>query len=327
MTAATSTPPAGAPGRPAPPGADLALRCEEARSWPLPGSGRTAARLERLAATARDDVVVGRLVEAHADAVAIMAELGGPPVSAGDIWGVWAAGPGDAVQARLDGGTWRLTGTKPWCSGATVVSHALVDAATAQGGMLFAVALAAPGARPGPPSWVNAGMAAADTRSVSFVDAPAAAIGSPGAYLARPGFWSGAVGVAACWHGGTVAVAAPLYRAAARSGDAHLHAHLGAVHAALDAGAATLRWAAERIDAQPSAAHFVTATSARSVVERHATEVIDRVGRALGPGPLAHDHGHARRVADLAVYIRQHHGERDLAELGRRVAGGGPPWP
>jgi hypothetical protein len=46
-------------------------------------------------------------------------------------------------------------------------------------------------------------------------------------------------------------------------------------------------------------------------------ETIVRTGRALGPGPLVLDAEHARRVADLAIYIRQSHAERDLAALGR----------
>jgi hypothetical protein len=40
------------------------------------------------------------------------------------------------------------------------------------------------------------------------------------------------------------------------------------------------------------------------------------VGHALGPAPLAFDEDHARRVADLELYLRQHHAERDLARLG-----------
>jgi uncharacterized protein (UPF0264 family) len=64
----------------------------------------------------------------------------------------------------------------------------------------------------------------------------------------------------------------------------------------------------------------------RSTVERAATEVVDRVGRALGPAPLAHDGRHAGLVADLAVYVRQEHAERDLEALGRDVAATRPPW-
>jgi hypothetical protein len=51
-----------------------------------------------------------------------------------------------------------------------------------------------------------------------------------------------------------------------------------------------------------------------------------RVGHALGAGPLGHDAGHARRAADLMVYLQQHHAERDLEELGRVVARDGSGW-
>ena len=57
----------------------------------------------------------------------------------------------------------------------------------------------------------------------------------------------------------------------------------------------------------------------RAVVARAAEEVIVRAGHALGPAPLALDERHARRVADLPLYLRQHHAERDEAALGRAV--------
>ncbi len=78
---------------------DVADRCDQARHWPLPGAGATAERFRNLAAEASRDLVVGRLVEAHADASAILAELGGPQVEAGQVWGVWAAGPAASVTA------------------------------------------------------------------------------------------------------------------------------------------------------------------------------------------------------------------------------------
>jgi hypothetical protein len=46
----------------------------------------------------------------------------------------------------------------------------------------------------------------------------------------------------------------------------------------------------------------------------------------LGASPLSHQEAHSRRVADLTVYLRKHHGERDLAELGALVASSGPAW-
>lgn len=58
--------------------------------------------------------------------------------------------------------------------------------------------------------------------------------------------------------------------------------------------------------------------------------MLARVGRALGPAPLALEAEHARRVADLQLYVRQHHAERDQASLGEAVAamaaGGRSAW-
>lgn len=290
---------------------------------PLPGAGRTAERWRRLAELTAVDVVAGRLAEAHTDAVAILAELHGPDVKPDDLWGVWAAeGPDAVLCARPDGDGIALAGTKVWCSGAGLCSHALVTARLnfgAQAGQraLFAVTLDDPGVRALPSGWRNPGMAGSDTRSVQFSGAPAVMVGQPGGYLSRPGFWHGAMGVGACWLGGARAVAGPLYQ---RAHDPHALAHLGAVDAALTAADAVLQWAAGVVDADPqdrAGAAERTAMRVRAVAETAVEEVITRTGRALGPAPLCGDADHARHVSDLAVYVRQSHAERDLERLGR----------
>ena len=48
---------------------------------------------------------------------------------------------------------------------------------------------------------------------------------------------------------------------------------------------------------------------------------LTETGRALGPAPLTSAEEHARRVADLTVYVRQHHGDRDLARTGALLVG------
>ena len=290
---------------------------------PLPGSGRTLHRWHRLAELTQADVVAGRLAEAHTDAVAILAELQGPEPKPDQLWGVWAAESGDAVlRAHGDGRDATLDGTKVWCSGAGICTHALVTARVDAGGRgLFAVDLVDRRVQPLPSNWRNAGMAESDTRSVQFSGAPAEAVGVPGAYLDRPGFWHGAIGVSACWLGGARAVAAPLYERAGReSTDPHTLAHLGAVDAAIAAAEATLLSAAFQVDADPADREEraeLIARRTRAVVETAVDEAITRTGRALGPGPLAQDAKHAKRVADLTIYVRQSHAERDLAELGR----------
>ncbi len=291
--------------------------CDNALSWPLPGSGRTLARWQALSALAAEDLVVGRLVEAHADAVAIAAELDGPPPVPGQRWGVWAAeGPGMRVEARPTDGGWTLTGRKPWCSGAHLLTHAQVTAAAGGGRRLFAVQLAQPGVRPLTGCWTGPGMAGADTQDVVMDGAAGAPIGGVDSYLNRPGFWLGGIGVAACWYGGALALARPLAAAARTRDDPHLRAHAGAVHVALRAAGALLRQIATEVDAEPAGPHHARAQTARASIAATAAEVLDRVGRALGPAPLARDARHARLATDLTVYIRQHHAERDLAALG-----------
>jgi hypothetical protein len=104
------------------------------------------------------------------------------------------------------------------------------------------------------------------------------------------------------------------------SPDPHTLAHLGAVDAALAAAEAILTSAAAEVDRDPldvSGTAELLARRARAVVETAVEEAITRTGRALGPTPLCLDADHARRVADLTVYVRQSHAERDLRRLGK----------
>ena len=301
---------------------------------PLPGSGRTLTRWLALAELSAANLVLGRLAEAHTDALAILAELDGPPFDGPPfegpalespapvgLWGVWAAEPPSArVEAEPGDGGWVLTGRKAWCSGALVLDRALVTAHARDGRRLFAVDLRH--VTPVAGTWGAVGMAASGSVSVDLNGAPAIAVGGPGAYLARPGFWHGGCGVAACWYGGALGAARTLL-GAARTGslDPHALAHLGAVDAVLAGLRAHLAAAADGIDADPAGPGAqLRAQRLRAAVEAGATEVLDRVGRALGAGPLCLDPVQAQRAADLPVYLRQSHAERDLAALGALAA-------
>jgi hypothetical protein len=201
--------------------------------------------------------------------------------------------------------------------------------ATAEDGMrLFAVTTAM--LRPRWSSWPATGMAGSDTLDVDFDQVTAEPIGPPGGYTERPGFSHGGAGVAACWYGGARAIGRTLLIAAQhRDVGPHAIAHLGAVDVTLRAARSTLMEAADEIDADSADlknAGRVRALRVRALVEAAATEVMGRVGRALGAGPLCHDEEHSRRVADLTVYLRQHHAERSQAELGALVAAQGTTW-
>src|SRR5258708_5750157 len=93
---------------------------------PLPGGGRTSERLRLLAETAREDLSVAQLAEAHWDAVAILAEAGRYPEP--DVgYAGWASEIlGQALQLERTSGGYQLSGSKPFCSGIGMVDRALV---------------------------------------------------------------------------------------------------------------------------------------------------------------------------------------------------------
>ena len=215
----------------------------------------------------------------------------------------------------------QLSGHKPWCSGARAVDRALVSGWLADGRRcLIAVTMDQPGIRRDDSHWQAVGMAASASADVHFDGATGVLVGAPGQYLSRPGFHHGGAGVAACWHGAAARISSHLQQAVGQGEDPHRQAHLGALDVALAGAAGLLRDAAARIDATPSDPCLLAVSRARLAVEAAAEEVLRRVPRAIGPGPLCKNRGLAQLMADLPVFIRQSHAERDQAALGRLLA-------
>jgi alkylation response protein AidB-like acyl-CoA dehydrogenase len=313
-------------------GEDVAAGLELAASYglllPQPGAGQTATRWQLLAAMSACDLTAGRILEAHSDALAILAEAEDDVVAG--TWGVFAAeAPGVRLDVESSDGDFVLRGTKPWCSLAGELDHALVTAFAGDERQLFAVDLRQPQVRVEPTSaWVARGLHNVPSGTVHFATAPARPVGKPGWYLTRPGFAWGGMGVAACWYGGASALSSTLRDSLAHKRGSDLGAlHVGTVDAALHAASTTLAEAARRIDAGEAGgdAGALLALRVRAVVADAVERTLTQVGHALGPAPLAFDEEHARRVADLQLYVRQHHAERDIAALGHAVLGSEQP--
>lgn len=287
---------------------------------PLPGRGQTAARHQALLEIARRDLSLARIAEAHADALAILAEAGRVPRDDA-LYGVWASeAPRAPVLARrLCSGEWQLDGLKHYCSGATFVSAALITARVGDAVLLFDVALGQPGVAIQDSTWATPAFADTQTRAVSFTDVRVTGdhlLGNDNWYLARPGFWHGAIGPAACWAGG----AASLVDAATalNRSDPHSRAHLGAMQAMSWGLSTLLEKAGDEIDADPHDLRHEArrrALQLRHLVERWCAEILDRFGRATGPQLLAYDSQMARQHMALTLYIRQCHAERDLETI------------
>jgi len=290
---------------------------------PLPGSGRTLERFQALAEVGGHDLGLCKVYEGHTDALAIIRQLGGSP-TAGSTWGMWAAEPPQArVRISPQGQSIVLNGCKAWCSGAAVLSHGLLTAWDEQDRQqLVAVALDQPGVSITDQGWHAVGMGATGSVDVLFDSARAHAIGQPGDYLQRPGFWQGGIGIAACWYGAAQSIAERLRSHCAHREEPHALAHLGAVDSALQAAADVLRSSARSIDVAPLDNAELLARRVRAVVEHSTEQVILHVGHALGAGPYCKDRQFARLIADLPVFLRQSHAERDLAALGRQVING-----
>ena len=290
---------------------------------PLPGAGQTAIRHKRLMEMGREDLSLARLAEAHWDAVAILAEAGRAPVKDA-LYGVWASEiPGQSLEIDRGGEGLTIHGAKLFCSGAGLNDRALVTCGV-PAPLLVDLDLRANShtIEVDESGWKTTAFQETKTARVIFNAArisESEVVGDPGWYLARPGFWHGACGPAACWAGGAAGLVD--YALQQSRADSHTLAHLGAMHASIWTLQSCLEVAGDEIDAEPFtvAPACIRALTVRHVVEGACTEVLRRLLRAYSPHPLVADPGVTRRYQELDLYLRQSHAERDLESLGRNL--------
>jgi hypothetical protein len=277
-----------------------------------PGAGATADRHKAIFAAGREDLSLAKLIEAHWDAVAILHEAGRQPAP-NAIYAVWASEiPGKPLLLRNG----VLSGTKEFCSGATLVSRALVSA----GQTLVEVDLHAEPALLdiNEAGWQTEAFRMTHTAAVTFDTYPiVAVVGDDDWYTRRIGFWQGACGPAAAWAGGAAGLVD--YALHAKRDDPHTKAHLGAMHANVWAMESLLTSVGEWFDSNPNSPAMARALELRHIVEQLCTDVLRRFVRALGPAPLVKDAAIARRYAELDLFLRQCHGDRDLEALGNAL--------
>ncbi|MGI8651373.1 MAG: hypothetical protein ACR2I7_01090 [Geodermatophilaceae bacterium] len=315
-------------------------------------------RWQLLSALGRTDLVLARLLEGHLDAHAILAEAGRSAVP-GALYGVWASASGgtglnlhreaddddcpsghDHEELRPAAQDAVLRGRMRFCSGALLLDRALTTCRDPAGQLqLLDIGVRDSRLWAVPGSWPALGMDASASLDIEVDDLPVdahAVVGPPGYYVKRAGLHLGGIGVAAVWLGGVQGLVDATARVLGdREPDPHGLAHLGAVSVAVEAAAATMLSAAQRLSGAP--AHPVTglcdlppeqlariALICRSAVEAAAQVAIQRLPRVVGPVALGRDGEFAHHLADLEVFVRQHHAERDLARLG--AAEFAEPW-
>jgi hypothetical protein len=117
-----------------------------------------------------------------------------------------------------------------------------------------------------------------------------------------------------------------LRRTPAKAGSAFRCAALGRIDVALHGTATVLREAARWIAAHPNEDARTVALRTRLSAEATGKLVLDEAGRALGAAAFCRDARFAQGAADLPVFMRQSHGDADLAALGEIVAAADDAW-
>ena len=178
------------------------------------------------------NLALGRLVEAHVNAMRLVFRFGDEAVraqaaadaEAGHLCALWVTDPaGDGLAAGPDGS---VSGAKQFCSGAGHATRAVVTAGADAATRLAYVALDR-GVTVSPLPGGLAGMRAATTGQVAFDGARACLFGADGDYLREPDFSCGAWRTSAVTLGGMDALLAA-FRAQLvqrrREGDSHQQA-------------------------------------------------------------------------------------------------------
>ncbi len=305
----------------------------------VPVDGRLA-ELEDLRAVGYRDLVLGRLIEGHGNAIALVSRCGterqrttaNGEAAAGVLFGVWNTAPPDGVRIVAAGDAWlELGGRKTFCSGAGTVARALITARDPNGAsQMLLVPMERVPVRIDRDSWDPLGMRESDSFAVDFTGVRLgsdAVIGDVGDYDRQPWFAAGAARFVAVQAGGVARLADELAAFAVRRStgeDAVQMTRLGECVVAAHTAAQWVRacaeaWSAWDVDpaAESERRLRTTVDAARYAIERAALDVLERVERAVGARGLLAPEPFAAFVRDLRMYLRQPAPDLAISRVGR----------
>ena len=282
-----------------------------------------AAALEMFRLLGRGNLALGRLIEAHVNALRLLMRYGDPAVqrqaaddaAAGQLIGLWVTDP-PASGLAISGG--RLSGNKQFCSGAGHATRAVVTATDRLGDTRLVYADVSSGCSISPLPGGLAGMRAATTGQVRFDDAAGRVFGTVGDYLREPDLSCGAWRTSAVTLGGIEALTGQIgeqLTARGRDGDPHQQARVGRALIATETARLWVAAAASRAEAADAAMDAVSYVGlARLAVERSALDVIELAQRSLGVAAVMRGNPAERIARDLAAYLRQPAADAVLTE-------------
>jgi alkylation response protein AidB-like acyl-CoA dehydrogenase len=277
--------------------------------------------MDALGLLGRGNLSVGRLFEAHVNALRLIdrhgtqaqARQAADDALSGHLFALWVTDPpGAPLTIAADGS---LQGGKSPCSGAGHATRALVTA-----GDTMRVIELAPGTGADLSHWDAHGMRASVSGAMDLTGLPAGApLGAPGDYLRQPDFSAGAWRSSAVTLGGMEALAGTLRETLAtrgRDADPHQRARIGHALIALETARLWVRRAAligEATGGDPDDTAN-TVNLARLAVEAACLDLIRITQRALGMSAFRRGTLTELLFRDLQMYLRQPAPDETLTE-------------
>lgn len=265
----------------------------------------------------RGNLPVGRLFEAHVNAVKLIHDYGTPEqagaaaadAQAGRMFGVWVT---DAPGRELTWADGTLRGSKGPCSGAGYLSRALVTIATPAGTRLAVLHLDR-GEVVRPLRGLLHGMRASMNGWIDFDGVPLAGdavIGQAGDYLREPQLSTGAWRTMAVTLGGLEALVGMVGRQLRRKGhhgDALQQSRFGEMLIAEQTALLWTQAAAQCSEAgtAPVADRVAYVNLARIALEGACLDAMRLAQRSIGFGTYLTTNPMERVLRDLSVYLRQ----------------------
>jgi alkylation response protein AidB-like acyl-CoA dehydrogenase len=285
------------------------------------------AALDMLRLIGRGNLAVGRLVEAHMNALKLVCAYGDTDAvraacadsADGHLFGLWVTGEGLRLQAGV------LQGGKDIGSGAGFVTRALVTVNAGGASPVMMLADVSAGRVAGTYMRLT-GMRAACNAAMDLDGLAAGpAIGAPGDYLRQPVFSGGAWRTSAVTLGGIEALVEAVVTALVRRGradDPYQLARIGRLKLEVHTAHLWLRQAAPMAECDAAAPDVVVAfvNLARVAVERAGLEAVQLAQQCLGLSGMVRGQPAERIMRDLATYLRQPAGDEALTEAARYFA-------
>jgi alkylation response protein AidB-like acyl-CoA dehydrogenase len=295
----------------------------------------------------RGNLAVGRVYEGHVNGLQLIQGFGTAAQieayandvrTSNKIFGVWNAEASDGVKViPLEGGKYRLEGSKTFCSGAGYVERPFVNGVLPDGSWQMCVVPMDEVATVSDVSWWQPlGMRATASYKIDFSGVEldeSALIGKPGDYYRQPWLSAGVIRFAAVQLGGAEALFDETRKYLQKldyTNDPYQKERIGKMAIAIESGNLWLRGAADVVAGYaPVFGGYPTLTyenpdrlvaytnMVRTAIEQICIDVMQLCERCVGTRGLLPPHPMERIIRDLTLYLRQPAFDAALASVGQ----------